>query len=334
MGGGLSKRLSRASISGKAGDIDDNDILFRTILMDDESRASLLSFLQFEHAEENLTFYEAVENLKLIESVQYADADPDADFFEGFRKIMRQHVDPGCPQEVNIPQLLAQKLIEIKDGKHAGMTRALVTKELEKAEKEVVGMIAGVFPRWEKHVIFKEYMDNAIKKTTSRRKPSQKPGLGAPSVANLAEGDEELADVKTGMRMLLVEKHELTGVILSRLFMNKGYDVHVSRDGEAALEILDSGEFHWILASTDLTNMTANVFLDSFRKIPDCKSKKAKCICMMSDPSKTSKKSALDAGYIATIQKPFSMDDFETVRNSLSGTMTKVMNSIRQSFAG
>ena len=270
--------------------------------------------MKYEHAEENLTFYEAVENLKLIESVEYSDAGPDADFFEGWRKIMKRHIDPGCAEEVNIPQLLAKKLLDMQSGAIPNVTRQAVTKELEKAEKEVVGMIAGVFPRFQASNIFKEYIRPASKKVSvsaSMRNNDGDMKVPVASIASLASS------------ILLCEKSELSGIILATILASRGYTVTVVGDGDLVLQRLKELTFDFVVVNYDLPKKSAEQVVSIHKAMTDSKNPKAKFICMLPDASKQYRKNAMTAGYHATLVKPFSMDEFEKAKAMARGSISQ-----------
>lgn len=270
--------------------------------------------MKVEHAEENLYFFEAAENLKMMESVDYSDAGPDADFFEGWRKIMKRHIDPGCPEEVNIPQLLAKKLLDMQSGAIPNVNRRAVTKELEKAEKEVVGMIAGVFPRFQTSNIFKEYIRPASRKVSTV------------SLRNAGEQKLTSANMTTlSSSILLCEKHELTGIILATILASKGYNVTVVGDGDLALEKLKELTFDFVLVNYELPKKNAEEVITAHKTMSVSKNAKAKFICMLPDGSKKYRKNALTAGYHVTLVKPFSMEDFEKAKAAAGGSISKLM---------
>ena len=270
--------------------------------------------MKFEHAEENLTFYEAVENLKLIESVEYSDAEPDADFFEGWRKIMKRHINPGCPEEVNIPQLLAKKLLDMQSGAIPNVTRQAVTKELEKAEKEVVGMIAGVFPRFQASNIFKDYIRPASKKVSVSVTMRNQGGDSKAPITNIASISSSI---------LLCEKHELTGIILATVLASRGYSVTLVGDGDLALQKLQEMVFDFVLVSYELPKKSAEEVMNIHKTMSTSKSLKAKFICMLPDASKQSRKNATAAGYQITLAKPFNIDDFEKAKAMARGSISQ-----------
>ena len=281
----------------------------------------LLDFLKFEHAEENLYFFEAVENLKLIESVEYSDAGPDADFFEGWRKVMKRHIDPGCPEAVNLPHELTKLLIDMQSGAITNVTRQAVTKELEKAEKEVVGMIAGVFPRFQASNIFKEYTQSVISGADAVQ------GTGA-----LPTSSRTRAFAPT--KVLLCERHELTGATIAAILNARYYSVTVVSDGDIALKKLKDDVFNFVLVSYDLPVVSA-IQLVSLYKAASKKSQneikngvkfqQPKFICMLYDASKRFRKNVLSAGYNATIVKPFSIEDFERAKAESGGGVSKLL---------
>jgi CheY-like chemotaxis protein len=226
---------------------------------------------------------------------------------------MKRHVDVGCPEEVNIPQLLAKKLIDMQSGTLPNVTRATVTVELEKAEKEVVGMIAGIFDRFEASSIFKEYI-----KIHSRKVSTMQVGdrLGKnPSLST------NKAIIQSSI--LLYEKHPLTRTILSHILASRGYTVITVADSISALAALNEDTFDIVLVNYELPRSDALEFMDQHKKSVD--SKNSKFICMVSDPSKAIKKNCLTAGYSSVVSKPFSMEDFEAAKIATKGSISKVM---------
>ena len=252
-----------------------------------------------------------MENLKLIESVEYADAGPDADFMEGWRRIMKKHVDIGCPEEVNIPQLLAKKLIDMQNGVIPNINRVMVTRELEKAEKEVVGMIAGIYPRFEAHKIFQDYTKPVAKRVSSVK-----------NQGGVSNRDQRTALTST---VLLCEKHQFTGVVLAHIFADKGYVVTVAEDGDLALKMLAEDTYDIVLVNYELLKKDAVQLMVEHKKMTNSKNRKSKFICMLSDNSSHNKKNAKNAGYVALLKKPFNMAEFEEVKVTAAGGMTKLL---------
>ena len=256
-----------------------------------------------------------------MESVDYSDAGPDADFFEGWRKIMKRHIDPGCPEEVNIPQLLAKKLLDMQSGAIPNVNRRAVTKELEKAEKEVVGMIAGVFPRFQTSNIFKEYTASA---------------LG--NVDALNEGTTSRTKTILPTRVLLCEKHELTGVVVAAILSSKNYSVTVVNDGDIALKKLKEESFAFVLVNFDLPVVNAIQIINLYKaagKFSQQLAKRsgkvtsARFICMLNEANKRHKASVMSAGYSGVLMKPFSVEDFERVKAESGGSVSRFLLGIR-----
>ena len=281
----------------------------------------LLDFLKFEHAEENLYFFEAVENLKLIEPVEYSDAGPDADFFEGWRKIMKRHINPGCPEAVNLPHDLNRALLDLQSGAMPNVTRQAVTKELEKAEKEVVGMIAGVFPRFQASSIFKGYTQSVLGDAHSV------PGSGV-----LPTSSRTRAFVPN--RVLLCERHELTGSMIAAILNSRKYNITVVSDGDIALKRLKEDSFNIVLVNSDLPVVNAIQLLNLYKAASkhslkemknNVKSQQPKFICMLQDANKKLKKNVLSAGYSAIVMKPFSFADFERAKAESAGGVSKLL---------
>jgi CheY-like chemotaxis protein len=235
----------------------------------------------------------------LLEGVAYEDADPDADFFDGWKKIMARHVDEGCPEEVNIPQLLAKKLIDMKNGDVPNVTRFVVTKELEKAEKEVVGMIAGIFPRFKSSAIFKAYLQNTALQGSSSKK--------------LTVGGSG-KEAKAPTRVLLCDNDELTRLVLEHIFTVRGYEVFTAANGEIALQLLQDEMYDIVLVNNELSKMCAIEVMGHHKTTNDGKNRQARFICMISDSNSRTKKNAIAVGYNAVLKKPFNIDDFEAVK--------------------
>ena len=287
-----------------------------------------MDYLKLEHAEENLYFFEAVENLKLIESVEYSDAEPDADFFEGWRKIMKRHIDPGCPEAVNLPHELTKNLFDMQSGVIPNVTREAVTKELDKAEKEVVGMIAGVFPRFQASKMFKGYIQSSLSESTTAIRSAILP------TSTRARGFPVT-------KVLLCESHELTGAILAAMLCSRHYSVTIANDGDNALKKLKDECFNIVLVNYDLPIVNAMQLVDLYQAVwkhrkvdvkEGGKLSKSTFICMLYDMSKGLKKTVMNAGYSATVVKPFSIEDFERAKAESGGRISKLLLGMKSFF--
>jgi CheY-like chemotaxis protein len=260
-----------------------------------------------------LTFYEEVQELDLIESGHHSQADADAEYFTELAKIVKRYLDKECPQMIDIPQSMAQKLIDIKNGGIPNITRFAASKELEAAQKEIVGMIAGHFPRFQNSVIFKQFLK-----------------VYAKGVASAKENGKSIRDMRTNMisTVLLCEKHELTGLVLAHIFASKGYVVTIAEDGALALKMLAQDSFDIVLVNYDMPEKDAVQIIQEHKQMGDTKNNKAKFICMISDSGGYCKKTANSVGYHATLKKPFNMSEFTKAKVAAGKKRKSVFSSL------
>lgn len=257
------------------------------------------NYLVKEHAEENLLFIEEVENLKLIESTPYKDAPPDIDFYEKFTQIMGAYIIPGSVNEVNLPQPLVNHLMAITEHGTKNLERNRITQEMEKAEKEVLEILMGIFPRFQNSPQFQEYLQPEV----AKRSPSFR--------ATLESVSRRLSSVAPSSTVLLCEEHTLTRLFISRMLSRRGYSVEVAVNGAEALEKLNTYEFRIVLVSYEISRVEVHELVRIHKLYPKALNMKSNFICMVFSNNAYLKTSIMRTGYSNTLLKPFSMDDFE-----------------------
>ena len=276
------------------------------------------SYLEMEHAEENLLFVEEVENLKLIESIPYKDAPKDIDFFEAFTKIMSTYILPGSVHEVNLPQPLVNHLMAVTERGLEYLDRQTITQEIEKAEKQILEILMGIFPRFQNSPHFQDYLQpNIAIRSKSLRETydsvSQRLSLVAPSST-----------------VLLCEEHTLTRLFICRMLSRKGYYVETANTGAEALEKLNTHVFSVVLVSYEISRVEVHELVKIHKVYPKALNMNSNFICMVFSTNAHLKRSLFKSGYSNTLLKPFSMDDFEHALISSGNQLTKFSHSILQ----
>lgn len=272
------------------------------ILLDDFARRTLLDFLIYEHAEENLLFYEDYETLKFVERVDGADTL----FFDAYKALLRKYIDTGAPQEINISQRLKDALLnlEIRKDKKMRVSRLQVERELGKAQHEVIEIMSGCLVRFQKSEILQSFMTSPstvviepqgaqrfIKHAVLRKKP-----------------------------LLLVEKDELLSMILMKLLCDRNYEVTTAATGAAASALLMNSLFETVLICLELPDKSGIRVMQDFLRYEDrCKEKipyykRPFFIASTIKSGDSTETVATSSGFNAVLVKPFRMVDFHRLR--------------------
>jgi CheY-like chemotaxis protein len=310
--------------------------MLRTIMSDEPTRLVLRAFLQAEFSEENLDFFESVTNILELSA---DDADIDKKFFEGFQSLMDRHIMPGCPAEINISQVLSNKIRAMYQGdfgrelKLIGGTssttakRQLISKELLMAQKEVGIIITGTFGRLEKHAVFVEYLRMSSSKSVSRR------------------GSRLSFSLKAQTRILIVEKDYLTRKVMTSMLMRNAYEVMEAENCDDATELAAQQAFDWVIVDFEtMTKATMSYyshrparsrvpvdFVPLIRQKEANRKTKFLCICSQVTAQQNGQ-GIVSAGFNATFVKPFSILQFKKVTSSLTPSILKVSGSFKRSL--
>lgn len=271
--------------------------------------------MENEHAEENLLFIEEIENLKLTETVHYKDAPQDIDFYEKFANIMRKYIVPGSEHEVNLPQPLVKHLMNMTNQEFLHIDRNKITMEIEKAEKQVLEILMGIFPRFQNSLQFQLYLQPNTSKRSFR--------------AAYDSVSRRISSVTSASTILLCEEHTITRLVISRMLSRHGYIVDMATNGVEALEKLNEQVFKIVLVSYELSRVDVHELIRIHKMYPQAINVKSKFICMVFTANRYLKKALLRAGYSATLLKPFSMDDFEQTLLTSGNQWSKFTKGIK-----
>jgi len=133
-------------------------LTFKEVMEDKEGRAYFMKFLQGEHAEENLVFFEEVENIK---------SSPRTDLQKNVQELASAFLKPGVESEVNVSDNMKKNILVLSND-DTNYKQGELVGYLEKAQNEILMIMAmGSYPRFVKS---KLYADFISKKKTEVRK--------------------------------------------------------------------------------------------------------------------------------------------------------------------
>ena len=305
-------RPDSQSVSVACEEQDDNEVLFRVLLSDTEARAAILAYLQLEHSDENLHFYEAVGAIAQL--AQQGDSeDAVAGFTLAFNDLVRTYILPGSSKEINLPEKLSRHIISMYEGNYgrAGRTfgtdvntkHQFIVRELFKAQKEVIGILAGIFPRFEKHPIYHGFLSPAKK---------------APERGNLTKMSSLKVIRGPLCRILLVEQVEMTRHVLQRILSGMGCEVKTAENTPDVFGSLRTESFDLVLIDFDLIDDAACTIVENLKAEDDGYLSRSKFVLMCANPIRMQlgKESFIALGYQDFIPKPFSIEDINRIRKS------------------
>eukprot|EP01038_Epipyxis_sp_PR26KG_P007069 gene7069-9649_t len=125
-----------------------NKIMFSSLMQDPKGREFFMKFLKSEHAEENLIFFEEIENLKKMNNEK---------FVSQTQILISSYLLPGVQNEVNVSAVMKQSIVKMNEDMR--VQHELFLEYLEKAQHEIVLILAlGSFPRFLKTVEYKLWL--------------------------------------------------------------------------------------------------------------------------------------------------------------------------------
>ena len=308
---------------------DDNDIIFRILLSDADARSAILAYLKHEHSEENLHFYEAVSGLTQL-AKQADSEDSELGFLRAFNQIVESYIRSGAPKEINLPQRLSRGIVKMYEGDFGKAGRAMgadvntkrwiIVKELSKAQKEVIGIVAGILPRFEKHDIYRDFLSLSQKSVERNSLPK----MGS------------FKSFRTSScRMLLIEKVEMARYVLQRILTGQGIEVKISGNVSEALIMIRAEQFDLVVVDLELTDSAACSIMEVLKAEDEGYLQRSKFVLMSAYPLRMQleKDSFIALGYRDFLSKPFSNEDISRIRRGPTAlqTLGSTKQGVRQS---
>mmetsp|Transcript_32460 Transcript_32460/g.54734 ORF Transcript_32460/g.54734 Transcript_32460/m.54734 type:complete len:200 (+) Transcript_32460:119-718(+) len=125
---------------------------FKHVMADKLGREYFMKFLEFEHAEENLIFFQEVDRVKTVGQEE---------FLKESEELVDSYLKPGVDAEVNVSDRMKTEILRLVEGGTAEHQEELL-RYLDKAQNEILMIMAmGAFPRFMKHKLFHEYKRKA-----------------------------------------------------------------------------------------------------------------------------------------------------------------------------
>ena len=269
------------------------------IVLEEPLRQCFMQYLAFEVAQENLMFYEEFEMLKLMHKVDRSDSL----FFDAFMSILRRYVDIDSEFEINIPAVSRDLLLSFEEKrlkKSGVVNRLAVIRELQKAQREVFGIMVGCLQRFLKSKIFKVFKSNAC--TVERL---QAPGRKKAKVVK-----------KT---LLLIEQDPLLGAMLEKMMEDRDYTVISTDSATKGITMLCTTRVDVVLISLDISREYPIAMISMFRGREDTLQKKAvpdfvRPFIIGTTLNGSLSAEAMSAGFDGVMLKPFRMCDFHRLR--------------------
>ena len=262
--------------------------------------------------DENLHFYEAVGAITQL--VQQGDSeDAAAAFTLALNDLVYTYILPGSPREINLPAKLSRHIIDMYGGNYgrAGRTfgtdvstkHQFIVRVLYKAQREVIGILAGIFPRFEKHPIYHGFLSQSKK---------------APERGNLSKMTSLKVVKGPACRILLVERVEMTRRVLRRILCGMGYEVMVAEAIPDVFVSLRTESFDLVLIDSDLDGNAACTIVETIKAEDEGYLRRSKFILMYANVVRMQleKESLIALGYQDFIPKPFSVEDINRIRRS------------------
>ena len=255
-------------------------------------KSVLSQYLQQEHAEEVLLFYEAMQNLRLIGHSSPNFIRRDDEMFRIWHDIMSEFINPGCPNPINIPHHLVLQLVQFENINTSRVPKAEIISTLSRAEKEVKSILSGIFQRFESSSLFIDF----LKSSSSSKRLSFSLRKSSTSY-------------RTTMSLLLYATASLFTTVVANIQGRHGYIVTVVYDVTQAHKLLHEHFYNVVLVDDSLPG-------DDLSGVPSLVSSSKntggeKYLFMMGDKSKWKESNAIEAGYAGIVRKPFNHLNFE-----------------------
>eukprot|EP01038_Epipyxis_sp_PR26KG_P004917 gene4917-6880_t len=138
---------------------------FQALMGDNKGRDSFMKFLKAEHAEENLIFFQEVENIKKMEQKDLAKSTQD---------LVSSYLLPGVETEVNVSDNMKKNLANMVNTETEVQEQDRLLEYLNKAQNEIVMIMAlGSYPRFMKSDSYKEWLQAFQNEANSIRGPDR-----------------------------------------------------------------------------------------------------------------------------------------------------------------
>ena len=311
------------------------------ILFDHEVRDALHKFLQAEISAENLLFYEAVEDIKLSGSSAYQAMHPKADFMALFLDIKNRFLIDNAAEEINISEGLKTELRKTAK-------EFIIVKNLNKAQREVIGIMAGCLERFLQSALFKNSVASSSSEGLTLPMQIQGPAMKAstkrqtfPFQMSYALGIKSATSkIQRRETILIIEAVEIVALLLEKSF-RAYYDVTLAANGKKALEVLTLQGFDAVLVHIDLEDRDGLTAIKSFNRTLKNKrieeianggslqDRKPMVIMGMAYEKKLKLEMiALKEGFHAVLVKPFSFYEFQTSRATQRSIIRRVSEMV------
>jgi hypothetical protein len=133
------------------GSVSIKTLTFRHVMKDPLGREYFMKFLRTEHAEENLVFFDEVENFKATKLKAAVNIK------EAVEEMVATYLMPGVEAEVNISDQMKRNLLKAATNDVEQHLDEFL-KHLDKAQNEIMMILAmGAFPRFLKSKFFIQY---------------------------------------------------------------------------------------------------------------------------------------------------------------------------------
>jgi PAS domain S-box-containing protein len=145
------------------------------------------------------------------------------------------------------------------------------------------------------------------------------PTVDAPAVPDAAGPAASPANARRAAvvgrgRLLVVEDHEPTGRVLSRLLRGIGYDVHWASSAAAALAAAAEGPFDLVISDLGLPDSSGHELMRELRRLHQLRG-----VALTGYGSESDMARSAEAGFVAHLVKPVSMDALDdAIRQTLA----------------
>lgn len=297
MGGAVSLITDSDTIKRNLLRFDESSIILNMILLDRSSRAIYRQFLSQEFSTENMDYYEAYENLKLLDGLENRELRPDAAYLDEFETLVVRFIKIGSEEQIDISDklrgVIVQLLNDLSEGKQIG--RATVEGKLELAQKEVCTIMTGTLERFLHSKVLSEYLDfTPPLDVINRQQPKQS--------------------------LLLVEKDLLLGKLLSRQLEELRYIVTHVQNGMSATEHLMSQRYDVVVIAYELNDKNALKVITEFLRLQDlCRQRISQysrpfIIGTLVKPNENIQTLCNKAGFDRMLIKPFTVMDIKAAQ--------------------
>ncbi|GEP44720.1 PAS domain S-box protein [Brevifollis gellanilyticus] len=139
----------------------------------------------------------------------------------------------------------------------------------------------------------------------------------ATSTINYVRGQAPASSIQA-LRLLVVEDHEPTIQVLSRVLQRDGHEVHMARTAGEALKFAESGDCDLVVSDIGLPDLTGVEMMRELRKRRGWRG-----IALSGYGMETDIRDSLDAGFVAHLVKPLNIDSVrKAIRDAMASPKT------------